>query len=304
MDLQRGSDAEQEVRPSAELPRPVHRLLGQELSEQDDVRLHLAGAAHTRGDSLVVEQRLNPIELEAGIAAGAARAGDRPMHLDHLPGPSVVMKPVDVLGDHRIEQLVPLELDQRLVGRIRPLFGERLESRPVELPESPGVAMEGVDRGDGHRVDLLPEPLPGRAEVGNPRGHGDPGPGQSDRAPTFTNELRETLRRPRARGPASARRASEETGWVGDRGRGASGSSLGGRPQHGRDGRCVARMRSVRQGSGPGGPRRATSQTTWACACRGRRRSPRARPPSRTRRRSRPFPPRSRHPGRPWRKPS
>ena len=54
------------------------------------------------------------------------------------------------------------------------------EARPVVAPEAARVAVEGVDVGDLHRVDLRPQPRPRGAEVGNPRGHRDPGPGQRD----------------------------------------------------------------------------------------------------------------------------
>ena len=63
---------------------------GQQLAEQDDVGLHLAGAARAGRDPVLVEQRLHLLELEARAAARAARRGDRAVHLDHVaPSPAL-----------------------------------------------------------------------------------------------------------------------------------------------------------------------------------------------------------------------
>ena len=173
-----------------------------------------------------------------------------------------------------------------------------VESRPVEVPEPLRVAMEGVDRRDRHRIDLLPQPLAGSAEVGDPGRNRDPGPGERHRAPALADELRQLLRG-RARGLASVgRHQRSRLGKATSVPRGVG--ALAWRTSAARTrGRCAAGMRSVRQGSGPDGPPAATSRTTSACACRGRPRCPRARPRSRTRSRSRPSRPRSPRPGRP-----
>jgi hypothetical protein len=97
------------------------------------------------------------------------------MHLDHALGARLGVKAVDVLGDHALEHPPALELRERPVGGVGLLAVEGLEARPVEVPEAPRVAVEGVDVGDLHRVDLLPQALPGRAEVRNSRGHRDAG---------------------------------------------------------------------------------------------------------------------------------
>ena len=100
------------------------------------------------------------------------------MDLDHLLGAGLAVKAIDVLRDDRIEQATPLELGQRLVRRVRLLVGQVMEARAVEVPEALRVAVEGVHRGDRHRIDLRPQPLAGRAEVGDAGGHRDPRAGE------------------------------------------------------------------------------------------------------------------------------
>src|SRR5437763_16944044 len=63
-----------------------------------------------------------------------------------------------------------------------------MEARPVEVPEPLRVAVKGVDRRHGHRIDLRPKALSGRPEVGDAGGHRDPGAGQRDRALTLSND--------------------------------------------------------------------------------------------------------------------
>ena len=86
------------------------------------------------------------------------------------PRARLAMQPVDVLRDHRLEHAAPLELRQRLVRRVRLHVAERLETRPVEAPEPRRIATEGVDRGDLHRIHLLPDPRPGERKSGIPDG--------------------------------------------------------------------------------------------------------------------------------------
>ena len=94
--------------------------------------------------------------------------------------PALRVQAVDVLRDDRVEQAAGLELGQRLVGRVGLLVAQGLEAVAVELPEALRVAPEHVDVGDLHRVDVLPQPRARGAEVGDPRGHGDPRAGQRD----------------------------------------------------------------------------------------------------------------------------
>ena len=94
-----------------------------------------------------------------------------------------------------VEQPAPLELGQRLVRAVGPLVARAREARPVEGPEARRVALEDVDVGDLHRVDVLPQPRPGRAEVGDPGRHRDPRAGQRDRRTA-----------PRGSAPRAARR--------------------------------------------------------------------------------------------------
>ena len=123
---------------------------------------------------------------------------DRPVDLDELPGAGAAVQPVDVLGDDGVE-------DAR-AARARPaprarrsgsLSRSALEAVAVEVPEALGVAPEHVDVRDLHRVDVLPQPGAGRAEVGDPGRHRDPRAGQGDDGVGLADELRELARPPR-----------------------------------------------------------------------------------------------------------
>ena len=104
------------------------------------------------------------------------------------------MQAVDVLGDHGVEDPATLELDQSLMRGVRELVAERREARAVEAPEPARVAPERVDRRDLHRVDVLPDPAAGRAEVRDPGRDRDARPGQRDDAPGAGEHARELAR--------------------------------------------------------------------------------------------------------------
>ena len=101
------------------------------------------------------------------------------------------MEPVDVLGDDGIEQAAPLELDERRVRRVRLLVGEVVKTRAVEVPEALRVAVEGIDGGDRHRIDLGPESRAGRAKVRDAGGNRDPRAGERDHAPARLDQFGE-----------------------------------------------------------------------------------------------------------------
>ena len=102
------------------------------------------------------------------------------------------MQRVDVLGDHRVEHAGALQRDEGVVSCIGLLAAERREALAVEAPEACGLGVEDVDVGDVHRIDTLPQPAPGRAEVGDPRGNGDAGAGEHDRRAGGAQELRQS----------------------------------------------------------------------------------------------------------------
>ncbi len=66
-----------------------------------------------------------------------------------------------------------LELRERAVGVVWLLRAELVEARAVVAPEASRVRVEGVDVGDLHRIDVLPEARAGRAEVRDARRHRD-----------------------------------------------------------------------------------------------------------------------------------
>ena len=119
-------------------------------------------------------------------------AGDAAVHLDQLARARLAVQHVDVLRDHRVEQPVALHRHERVVGAVGELAAERREALAVEAPEAHGVAAEGVDVRDLHRVDLLPHARARRAEVGDAGRHRDAGARQRhDRAAALaTRDLR------------------------------------------------------------------------------------------------------------------
>jgi len=113
--------------------------------------------------------------------------------LHELPRAGRGVQAVDVLGDHRVEESATLELGEDGVRAVGALVAERLEAVAVEAPEARGLTAEHVDVRDLHRVDPLPQAGSGRAEVGDPRGHGDPRPGEGDDRPRRADEVGEAL---------------------------------------------------------------------------------------------------------------
>jgi hypothetical protein len=99
-------------------------------------------------------------------------------------------------ADDAAHEAALLELGHDLVRAVRLHVAQRREPVAVEVPEAVGLAPEHVDVRDLHRVDLLPQPLAGRAEVGDPGWHRDPRAGQYDRTLGRAEQLSEPLRRP------------------------------------------------------------------------------------------------------------
>ena len=92
-----------------------------------------------------------------------------------------------------VEQPALLQRHERAVRAVGLLGAERGEALAVEAPEAHGIAAERVDVRDLHRVDPLPQPGPGRAEVGDARGHRDARAGQRDDRARVAHELGQAL---------------------------------------------------------------------------------------------------------------
>ena len=69
---------------------------------------------------------------------------------------------------------------ERHMRRVGLLVLERLKAHAVEVPEALRVPAEHVDVGDFHRVDVLPQPRPGRAEIRDAGRDRDARPGERD----------------------------------------------------------------------------------------------------------------------------
>src|SRR4029077_6533027 len=164
------------------------------LAEEDDIRLHMALALIADRNPLVVEQLLDLLEAERGTTRPAGAGLDRAVYLDHPLGSGLVVQHVDVLRDHRLELIAPLELGQGSVGVVRLDGAQAVETRAVEAPELWRIALERIDVRDLHRIDVLPEALSGRSEVRDPARDGDPRPGEGDGAARLADQLREANR--------------------------------------------------------------------------------------------------------------
>src|SRR4051794_22678103 len=126
-------------------------------------------------------------------ALQARRVLDRAVHLDQLPRAGLAVQHVDVLRDDGVELAAALELDQRAVRAVGLLALQRLEAVAVEVPEALRIGAPGIDVRDLHRVDVLPQPGSGRAEVGDPGRHRDPRARERDDRAGVADEARERL---------------------------------------------------------------------------------------------------------------
>ena len=177
MDLERGADAEQQVGARARAAGPASIASAGRSSPNRTTSGFTLPAQHAAGrDPVLVEQRLDLLELEARASQLVQLAvAIEPWTSITSLRPRLAVKAVDVLGDHRVQQAAPLELGQRLVGRVRPLVGERVEAGPVEVPEAPRC------RGERRRSW---RPTSGRpSPTAPPRGSGSRGSPTAPRSP-------------------------------------------------------------------------------------------------------------------------
>src|SRR3954470_2259665 len=118
---------------------------------------------------------------------------DRAVDLDQLRRARLAVQHVDVLRDDGVELAAALEGDQRAVRSVGLLALERLEAIAIEVPEALRVGAPRIDVRDLHRVDVLPQPGAGRAEVGDPGRHRDPRAGQRDDGAGLADEACQAL---------------------------------------------------------------------------------------------------------------
>ena len=161
----------------------AHRASGSSSPNSTTSGLSGCAAVAARHARRVVGLEARPRPRRAGArAAGQARRGrDRAVHLDQLAGAGACGAAVDVLRDRRRRAARARSSSASASwAPLGSLVAERGEARAVEAPEALRVAPEGVDVRDLHRVDLLPQPRAGRAEVGDPGRHRDPRAGEGD----------------------------------------------------------------------------------------------------------------------------
>jgi hypothetical protein len=103
---------------------------------------------------------------------------------DYIPTAGLLMKAVDVLGDHRLQMTHVFKSGQPAVGHVGFGFDQNLMHTPYQqVPNSMRVAPESIDMGDLHGIDFLPQ-APGAAKrryatfsryTGSGKGHDPPG---------------------------------------------------------------------------------------------------------------------------------
>ncbi len=193
VDLERGADAEHQVRPRGQRLRLGHRVGRQELAEKHHIGLHRTGAIRAARGAVLAEQAVHVLEGEPRPAPLAAGGTDRAVHLDHPLRSGLVMQLVDVLGDHRIEQAAALELRERPGGR------RSAPCRPASGTSAGRSSRTWPGRGGKRRCEPPPSGRPSptapprAAEVGDSRRHGDPGAGQGHRRPGLPDQAGEPL---------------------------------------------------------------------------------------------------------------
>src|SRR5215218_300065 len=198
--LERRADAEEHVCLRRELRCARERRLRQQLAEQDDVRLERRAARAARHAVLRgLQPRPHLWQLKRRAALQARRRPDRAVDLDQVARPRQPVQAVDVLRDDRLDDPAALELHQRLVRAVRPLPAQGREAVAVELPEPRRVALEDLDVGDLHRVDVRPQPGARRAEVRNAGRHRDARAGKRQHPAGGAQQLRQPRRAGRCR---------------------------------------------------------------------------------------------------------
>ena len=175
IDLQRGADAEHQIGTGGERFGLRHRLGGKQLAEQDDVGLHVPAALESRSPRRIRTKRPSTSSL------GYRAAQSRQLAVRIEPWTSITRSEPALEWSVSMFWVITASSRPRRsssarasMGAVRLLLAEHLETLPVEAPETGRIAFEGVDVGDLHRVDLLPDPLARRAEIRDPAGHGDP----------------------------------------------------------------------------------------------------------------------------------
>ena len=160
LDLQRGADAQQQVRDGAQLAGALQRSLGEQLAEQHDFGLQRTAAAFAAGDAVGIAQTASAHLQLAGwrrrSRAGAARDASRaPRSARVVPALRWSMSTFWVITPSSM----PLRsiATSALMGAVGLLVAERGEALAVEAPEAHRVGAEGVDVRDLHRVDVLPQ---------------------------------------------------------------------------------------------------------------------------------------------------
>ena len=206
IDLERGADAQQQVRAGAQRVRLLHRLLGQHLAEQHDVRLHRPhrsrSARRRRSSNIAVHllerdrssqhSQHEPVSI---VPCTSITRRDPALRcsvsmfcvidgLEHAPRP-------------RARRARGAQRSAACPRACRSAAGSRTRSAPGRCRKT-SMCATSIGSTFSHR------PVPGERKSGMPAGHGDAGAGQRDGAARRADQLREALELHRVRQSAFA----------------------------------------------------------------------------------------------------
>lgn len=155
-------------------------LLREHLTKPDDAGAHQP--AVLGGDRHLIKGKFIEILFDAGFRASPAM--DRAVNLNHRSRARTLVQPVHILGDdgHRAvaRTQMPLKFGQRVVSGVGLHIPGLRKAPVVPAGDQFGVAVEGVDRGQFHRVVLGPVAFLGVAEGGESALGGDARAGEDD----------------------------------------------------------------------------------------------------------------------------
>ena len=151
------------------------------------VGLHRSTAVRAAGHAFAPGDE---VRAEKAAAFHAVVAVDGAVKLIHCFAARRLMKPVDVLGDHRAELPGPLQLRQLLVGGVGPGIGAEhfVPVKAVKIPGAPGkigVAEDGLRR----LVVFLAVQAVHAAEIGDAALGGHPRTAEKNDVVAFANPL-------------------------------------------------------------------------------------------------------------------
>ena len=184
VDLERGADAQHQVGLEAERLRLASAASGS--ISPNSTTSGFSGATHAWHSGAPSPRRAahHPLERHLAAALEAHALLDRPVHLDQpLACPRARCSRSMFWVITAADEPAPLQLGERRVGAVRLLVHERGEAlRRRSCQKRSGSRRQASMWATSIGSTFSHSPVPGRAEVRDPRGHRDPGAGEDDGA--------------------------------------------------------------------------------------------------------------------------